>query len=395
LSAFTQEKKLIFIGDITLLGMQTYFEGERSSLKSYFVANLIPTYKLNSDNIIIFNYNGKYEGTQQVQELLGGGTLYQESMEHGILVKLLHNLGNDFQIKPKIGYKLQYLSETKDEDWGEGLYDYRRFSTGLEIEKNFKELSAGPAEINFGLNFYNYKFPNYEALSAQTKGTEYNAPDTGKNTFDFNAYGFSAIGKIFFSPKWKGQARCNMDFHKFSDQKIVNSVGDYENKKRTNNIIDNTIGTDYLLPSFTLFGIDFKPTTGLNFGLKFYNSNQNHYESSAAVFIKDYYDYVNISYTPNVSLQIGKKGKFSMVFSKEHKKYDGRLVQNEKGVFGTDKVTTDGITFNTTASYKLWKEMSFHLKWLYYKSESNIKYETTYKYNYNGNSILAGLYYEF
>lgn len=254
-------------------------------------------------------------------------------------------------------------------------------------------MTSEPAELNFGFNFYNYDFPNYKSLAAQTKGQEYSAPDTGENTFNFKAWSFSASGKMFLTSKITGYASSTFNLNKFVDQKIVVSNGNYQNKKRSDKIMQGTIGTNYLMPQFTIWGIDFKTILGLSVGLKHYNSDQNHYH--AGVFISDYYDYTSISISPILSVKAGERCNISMSYSTEKRKYSDRLIQDTSGAYGTEKLEMTGNNLGLTASYKIWKELAMQLRWLYYDSGSNTKYEATYQYNYYGNSTFAGLYYKF
>src|SRR5580658_1170962 len=117
-----------------LLGGQYFYNGADHSFGA--VASLLaaPYMKFNDQWSLVPLYSGNYNGTQQVQDLIGGGTLFQESQDHTASLKLIRSFEDGWKIKAIGSYSAQFLRETTDENWGDGLYDNRRASGGAETE---------------------------------------------------------------------------------------------------------------------------------------------------------------------------------------------------------------------------------------------------------------------
>ena len=68
-------------------GGQYFYNGAESALG--LVSSLVasPYTKFNDKWSLVPLYSGNYQGTQQVQDLVGGGTLFQDSQEHNVSLK--------------------------------------------------------------------------------------------------------------------------------------------------------------------------------------------------------------------------------------------------------------------------------------------------------------------
>ena len=70
-----------------VLGGQYFYNNTESSLGADASLLVAPYTKFNDQWSMVPLYSGSYEGTQQVQDLVGGGTLFQDSQEHNVSVK--------------------------------------------------------------------------------------------------------------------------------------------------------------------------------------------------------------------------------------------------------------------------------------------------------------------
>jgi hypothetical protein len=144
------------IGTFGFMGGQHFLEGTASDLAADVNVLVTPVVKFSDRWSLFPTYQGTYQGNRDIQELAGGGTLFQDSTSQNLLVKSVHTLGK-WKIKPSVGGRLEWLRETKDEDWGEGLFDYRKGSAGLETEYAF----SPRAGARLAYDYYQLKFPNY------------------------------------------------------------------------------------------------------------------------------------------------------------------------------------------------------------------------------------------
>ena len=70
-----------------LLGGQNFFNGVQSSFGAVGSLVASPYTKFNDQWSLVPLYSGNYQGTQQVQDLVGGGTLFQDSQDHNVLAQ--------------------------------------------------------------------------------------------------------------------------------------------------------------------------------------------------------------------------------------------------------------------------------------------------------------------
>src|SRR5579871_471916 len=119
--------------------------------------------KFNDQWSLVPFYIGSYNGTKQVTDLIGGGTLFQESQDHTGSLKLIRSFDNGLKLKAIGSYGAQFLRETTDESWGNGLYDNRRTSGGAEAEWSW----AKDQSVRLAYDYYAIRFPNYTSLESQ------------------------------------------------------------------------------------------------------------------------------------------------------------------------------------------------------------------------------------
>jgi hypothetical protein len=153
--------------DVSFFGGQHFFDGNESALSGNFKLRISPAVKFNEKWTLIPTYSGGYQGTRDVQELAGGGTLFQDSTGHGTTVKGVYSLSPSWKLKGTAGASVEFLRETKDEKWGDGLFDHRKYSGGLETEFSASKETGG----RVAYDFYALDFPNYTSLESSQDAT--------------------------------------------------------------------------------------------------------------------------------------------------------------------------------------------------------------------------------
>ena len=120
--------------DLSLYGGQYYLDGDAAGFDWKFEAFVSPSVILNENDELYPLYMGYYNGTQDIQELAGGGVLTRQRQEHTISLKYVHI--SDFnKVKPRVSYSRALIQETRDESWGDGLFNYNTMSAGIELEQ--------------------------------------------------------------------------------------------------------------------------------------------------------------------------------------------------------------------------------------------------------------------
>src|SRR6185503_9073135 len=85
----------------------------------------------------------------------------------GLILKEVYSPRDSFKIKATGGVRAEFLRETKDETWGNGLFDYRKYTGGLETEFDFSK----KAGTRFAYDYYMLTFPNYQSLESSQDPT--------------------------------------------------------------------------------------------------------------------------------------------------------------------------------------------------------------------------------
>ncbi|MFH1715307.1 MAG: hypothetical protein ABH857_03830 [Elusimicrobiota bacterium] len=378
-NSFSFSAELVTVADAQVLGGQYVFEGAPGTFGGIINFDFVPAIKFTDTFALVPSYYLNYKGTKDASELAGGDTLFQQSMDHTVIVKAVKKLNNGFKVKPRVSYRMEWLIETTDEKWGEGLFDYTKTSGGVEFEKEFSEGKMN--NLSFSYDYYAIVFPNYAALS-----TEYGAElagATGANVLDFNT------NEIGLSSKWKlsdsvyGMLNYTIGLKAFVDQNIVEETGLYINDLRKDTA--NMILLNFSMPKQNIiYGIDYLYSS--------YGSTQNHYDATYLKYIPDYYDYKEHSFGPSCRFKIGSAPWTCYAsYMLRLRNYDGRLIQDTVGDYGEDNVNVTAHSIILTTEVPVSTSLVFRTSLSYSAQASNMKYEQTYRYNFNTFNYFFGL----
>ncbi len=385
---FSLDVKITPIADITVGGGQYFYSGSASNGASgdiYFS----PVMNFSQDTALLPIYSGSYRGTKDVRELVGGGTLTQETQDHSITLRYITKFTDSFRFRIRGGYKIEYVKETKDETWGKGLFDYTRPSFGVEGEKNIGDKSS----LKVGMDYYQMKYPNYKSLISNTDyqtsldTTTYTELSTnaGENVLDNNNLVLSISYTRYPSENYFWRVGLDATGKNFPEQHVVGENGFFEETLRKDSNIT--------LSGLVSFGNE-RIRTSISDSIQLYNSNQNSYDASGAKFISSYYSYTENVFAPTLSLNLGEFKPYSVVsFYVElaHRFYNSRPAQTITGEYLSENIYQATQTAGVSFKYPILKNLSAKLSGSYRVSFSNMKYENNYKYNYDVFTYFAGL----
>ncbi|MCX7911196.1 MAG: hypothetical protein N2505_06440 [Endomicrobia bacterium] len=387
--------KVTPIINISLLGGQNIFEKETSGFSGYLDSNISVPISFGNFSTLLPMLNLKYVGFKEVQELLGGGTLYQETFDTMLLLKLIQHIYGGVYIKPKIVLKSEAIKETKDETWLNGLYNYNRGTFGIELSKDFAKKNY----LTTGINFSKITFPNYTSLAYETKdtfGIEITT-NVGKNPLDYTSTHIYIEDELNLNENTKLKFAINLNNKNFLEQKIVVDGPQYSDEKRKDQTFYITLGINYVSKHFKAS----VAYIGAEFTFVSNDSNQNHFfvDPNYPAFIKDYYDYRGSIIKIPINYIFTLKGKTAIIGATvvtETKNYINRPIQDKNtGEFLEEKVR---IVQNSTTiffEYKLNANFSLKLLTNSYSSFSTMEFEKLYKYNYEGMYYLLGINYRY
>ena len=385
-ASVSAQMKIMPVGSVSLLGGQYFLDGDAASFNGKVSAFVSPLIRFSESHELVPVYSGSYNGTQNIQELAGGGVLTRQRQNHSISVKHIYSNGFD-RFKPRIFYSMAFTRETKDEKWGKGLFDYNTFGIGFEAEH---ERHWGT--ITESYDFYKVSCPNYESLISQSQGaldaetfSELSA-NAGAATLD-NANHKLAVGVVYYNME-PLEIKGGYDFtlRKYPEQAVVGTLGDFRSKKRTDAVHAFSAGVSR----------DIKPVVlALDGRMDYLSSNQNSYDASRTTYVDDYYSYLEFALAPSLNFLFKKGGGLAFQTQWSRRLYSGRFAQDLTGSYTGSKTKQTVWLTSISVRYPVIANLSARAAFSYQISSSNMKYEANYRYNYRANNYLFGVGWEF
>ena len=378
----------------SLAGGQHFFETSAGSLSGNASLTAAASMKFSPIFTLIPMYSGRYQGSKQVADLAGGGTLFQALMDHKASIKGVYSAGPGLTIKPELAFKREYLKETRDEAWGDGLFDYTRPGASIEAEY----LYSDPFTLRAGYDLYNLRFHNYTSLESQIGAADGSlarelAGDHVLNSLNGNFYA-AANGKM----PWDsiGDLTVSYTGRTYGKQRVVDEAGQLAAKTRKDSVA--AAGFGWRFPGKLSGGRLLVPGLSLSYAAN--RSNQNNYDTQNTKFIKNYYGYARAGAGLFVSLRAPLEGgkrfwETRLGADWTRTDYDKRLVQDATGLYKTGKVYISAITSSADLSYGIAKNFKLNASMQYGRQSSNMKYEKLYRYTFSMFSYLLGFSYEY
>jgi len=381
--------KVTPVADVTVLGGKYYLDSDAAAFNARVDAFFSPVLKFGENSELVPVYSGDYSGTQDIQELAGGGVLTRQRQTHTVSAKYVYTDEFD-KYKPRVSYSKALIKETNDEKWGKGLFDYDTLSAGFEASQ---ERPHGTFTESY--DFYQVKYGNYSTLLSQSQTvidtTTFNelSANAGKNTLD-NANHRLAFTYAWFPAAGDMKAGYDVTYRRYGEQSIIGkpAAGQpfFKSDKRSDLVQNWTYSVSRA----------FKPLyLSLGARVGWLSSNQNSYDFSRTKFIEDYYSYADISLSPSMTVILKGGAQFGYSLEWRRLYYLGRLKQDSSGNYGSSKVNQTVWLSSLSARYPVYKSFYARAAYNYQVSSSNMRYEANYRYNYRASTYLAGIEWEF
>lgn len=375
--------------NFSFLGGQYFFAGQEGSLAGNASLLYSPAFKLSPTLSLVTLYHGSYRGTKEVTDLVGGGTLFQETMSQRVSARLVWDSGGAWLMKPFMGARYELLKETRDERWFDGLFDYAKAEAGMEFERSLENEKT----LRLTYSFFPLWFVNYQSLESQSDlGREL----AGSKTLDtYNNYLSLAWELPWFQASvvtWNALSMARF----YPQQRVVEPSGSYASTKRRD--LTGSTGLSARRPIALGEGRGFVLSAGLDAALS--ASNQNHLDANQSRFIPRYYNYWEAG--SNIAVQwVAAAGPqrartLGIALWLNRRQYLDRLIQDSGGNYGSELTTLNGLGVSLTGSYPV-GERGLALKGAVQaaRQTSNMKYEANYRYNFSTLNYLLGFVYTF
>lgn len=385
----------------SVAGGQYFFAGQRANLGGNAAVTAAGLAKLNDRWSVLPMYSVSYRGTKGVDDGVAAGTLFQQQMDHTVSVTGIRKLQDStWRIKPSAGYKREFLKETRNEEWGKGLFDYEKISAGVEVENVYKE----PFSLRAGLDVFRVRFPGYESLESRSGADPFGNPLgrelASKHVLDTYNWQASVSGNRPFpmeDPKYVLSGAYSLLYKDFLDQRIVQPSGQFVDTPRKD--FAQTLGGSIARPMpVRVFGGDGRLSLSLALNLAYNRSNQNTFDATFARYLDDSYSYWSFGAGPGASLSWGDKKAPSWTSASlrwTRQNYLGRLVQDANGAYGSAKQRHDRYTLSLAYGYPIAPKLTMTFRTNVLWASSNHKYQKNYSYTYRAMNYLLGVAYEF
>jgi len=389
--ALRAEMKIIPVGSISALGGKYYLDADAASFNGRFDAFISPALRLSENHDLIPVYSGNYSGTQDIQELAGGGVLTRQRQTHTISAKYVYTREFD-KYKPRVSYSVANIKETNDEKWGDGLFDYTTLSVGFEAEQ---ERPRGTFTESY--DYYKVSYPNYSTLLSQSQSV-FNDTDTfnqlsanaGENPLDNTSHRLGFVYAWFPEPL-NMTAGYDFTYRSYAEQAIAANIdaagqSPFKSEKRADMQQNLSVKMTRALKPLQL-------SAAARVG--HLSSNQGSYDNVQKEYMADYYSYIDVGISPALSLVLKNGTQFGFALDWRRVYYLGRLKQDEGGVYGKAKIVQTFWLSSLSARYPVYKKLFARAVYNYQVSSSNMRYEANYRYNYRASTYLMGVEWEF
>lgn len=396
--------RMIPIYRVSISGGQYFIFGSRANLSGNGSAIVAPAIEFNDRWTLIPMYTGDFRGTKGIGDGVGAGTLFQQQMNHRLSATGIYTpTDSTWRFKPSLSYKRQFLNETNNETWGNGLFDFEKISLGFELENVYKK----PFSYRFGYDAYRVRFPNYSSLESQSgvdpSGNPLGRELAGTNVLDTYNHRLSFSGNRpypYDDPKYALSASYSLVYQDYLDQRIVNSKGQFEDKKPfARRDFQQTLSLTVGAPSSTrLFGKQIKLNRTFTLTGGYLGSNQNTFDATSGKFIFDSYSYYSYGAGPGYSLSWGdpkSPARIDFSFRYTRVQYTGRLAQGPNGQYKGEHQFQDRYVFSTGYSYPIAANFTLTTKASALWATSNNKFEKTYPYTYRTANYFMGFTYDY
>lgn len=389
ITAFGSPKYIPVVSGLFSTG-QWYYQGEKSDLGGNAAITFVPAIQFSKGFSVLPTIRSAYHGTRSAEELAGGNTFFHDTWENGVNIKTVQGLNSNWNLRQNAGYRFKWFRETVEESWNNGLYDYRIYNAGTEIERHWNKKTS----IALGYDFSYTQFPNYQSLESD-QSADRSREFAGEKVLDTRTHLVSLRTRAPLPWHVNGSWQIFLAPRDYTQQHVVALSGLFTSERRQDMYIGSTFGFERVFNTPKRS----KLITSVQYGYAGLNSNQNHYDARQTTFVSDFYDYDQNSIGTQLTLAFGSVGGNPMLietgYAYAHRDYRSRPIQAEDGAYKIEKLYQIDQSFNIGFSYPLSKNFRVRTSSTFGQSKSNNDYEAVYRYNYHNAEYQFGFTYDY
>ena len=383
-------------GGLELMTGQYFFNDSAGAVNGYAAGNIQLLRSMSSDSGFYLDGSASYTGFKQVNELAGGGTLFQQSANGSLGAKWVKRFDGGWSLKPRVGLRQEFFRETVDEKWGRGLYDFQRYEAGVLLERKTRWGYEIPWTWQLSYDLYYTRYPNFQSLATQF-GTQQTAPNPGSRILDTVSNQIAFRNELDFPGFVSAWAFYSLSFISFTDQKVVQSQGQFLGTNRSDAYQSLNLGVNKRFNDWEPLG-RVRPVAALSFTIADLISNQNDFDAdpSRLKFVGAFYDYWETRLAPSLTTTfLATKTVARLGAEAVMRRYTGRLAQNADGSYKGDKLAQYSGTVSLDAAQPVWRDLEVKLRASWSRTSANTAFEQTYQYSYSNYNYFAGLGWKF
>jgi hypothetical protein len=379
------------IGGITALGGLHTFDGQSGNFSGNVDAAWAPAARLDDRWALLPSARAVYQGTRQLNDVLGTATVAQQSAEARVGVRAVYgDPASRWRFKPTFAYDVELLKETASENWGQGLFDQRRLTVGGEVEL----LTDEPHSIRAGAGWFTVDYPNYTSLESQAalqfQGQSLARELVGDKVLDRQGWQFSLSGDAALGRRLVVEGKAAVVWSDFPRQPVVDEGGQFETQERQDVMTD--VALSIRMPHE--WNADLRALGAVEFGLTANTSNQNGYDATRGQFLPGFYDYAQWRAVPSATVIIGPVRRpvtATLRVGWKLRQYDRRPPQDATGAYGSGSLSSTEWSTGLSLSYPMAKRLSLIFDLERASASSNQQFQAFYQYSYETTTALAGV----
>lgn len=385
----------------SMLGGQYFFQSANANLNVNGTVNAAAAVKANDTWSVMPMFVGNYQGTKGTSDAVPAGSLFQQEMDYrGSVTGIYQTEGSPWKIKPTASYKYEFLRQTANETWGNGLFDYEKIGTGLEAENVYKD----PFSYRLGVDVFRIRFPNYQSLESKAPLDPLGNPlaravfnQNVLDTYNFQASGAGALPYPLENPVVSLSGGYSFLYQYYMDQNLINQKDEVTSGQRNDVLQTLNLGVGYPR-AVRFFGGEQRLEARFGLNLSYNGSNQSFFDVTTQQYFADAYSYLSYGFGPSASLSWGDQKRPTTVgtsLSWTRLAYLNRQSQNGAGIYTGSGLRQDlyawGINFSYPISQAFYLKAQTNFLW----ARSNNTFETAYAYNYRTANYLMGFSFEY
>lgn len=379
------------IYDVEVLGGQNFYNGQKGSLGGNADGTLAPAMRFNGNWALLPTFNSAYSGTEQVLDVIGGQTLFQAQWDNSFSLKGIYTPdGSDWRLKPSGSFKYEFLKETNDEQFGQGLFDYRQWDIGFEGEYVYRD----PYAFHVSLDYYSVHFPNYTSLESQAAGLGLARQLVGDDVLDTNNILLQAGVSAPVYDRLVFEGGLMVLNQNFPDQHLVDLEGALDAPVRDD--ITTTLTAGIKMPKE--LNSDMRVLGALDLSACYNTSNQNSFDATQAQYIPYYYNYGQVKVSPSFKLMVGPVKQPVVVGVNGaywYRRYPYRPVQDPSGNYIGGEIHTNNWMFEGSVNYPISPRFDLVFDAQYGQGTSNMQFDEFFQYQYTVSSYWFGFSYKY